>query len=244
MTERSDREAQQLAAIHEIMREQQATRAHMTELTTLFSSQAVNGVLEVGTGVLDSTGVFSRDFRAPFAAVSIVNPAPPLFVAGAMAGGGGDLVLALPGAGALTGVDVGWAAPGAALATTAVISGLVGGGFTEFTRVTTAGLSTGWRWDDLPAAAGATPTVTFPNVVSGPNVTATVFGRGGPLIATNSPRGQAAPGSGVGLFDVPARAAMTRAMAGNTLSVYGAPGQRFSWTVFAKPVPETFGRVG
>lgn len=237
-------EAQVLAVAHEALREMQATRAHMTELTALFSSQAVNGVLEVGTGVLDSTGVFSRDFRAPYAAVSIVNPAAPIFASGFLVGGGGDLVLALPGAGALTGVDVGWAAPGAALATSTVVSGLVGGGFTEFTRVTTAGLSTGWRWDDLPAAAGQNPVVTFPNVAAGPNVTAAVFGRGGPLVATNSPRSQSAPGSGVGLFDVPARAAMTRAMAGNTLTVYGAPGQRFSWTVFAKPVPESFGRVG
>jgi hypothetical protein len=66
--------AQVMALAAEALREAQAARAHTTELVSQFGALMVNEVLEMGVGVIDSAGMFSRDYRAPYAAVGVVNP--------------------------------------------------------------------------------------------------------------------------------------------------------------------------
>lgn len=61
------------AVAAEQLREFQAMRAQMTELTAAMMSLALNGVLETAVGVLGADGTYSRDFRAPYAAVAIAN---------------------------------------------------------------------------------------------------------------------------------------------------------------------------
>ncbi len=57
----------------EHLRELQAMRAQMTELSSTMMAQGLNGVRETGIGVLDPAGGYSRDFRAPYAAVAVAN---------------------------------------------------------------------------------------------------------------------------------------------------------------------------
>ena len=239
--------AQVLALATESLREAQAARAHSTELTAQFGSLMVNEVLEVGTGVIDASGQFSRDFRAPYAAVSVVAPVVPLVAFGTVAGAGPDLVVSLPVGSVLTGFDLSSARPGTNLAGSVVVTGVQGGPFTEFVPI-----SSGSGLQPLPVRFGegllatdvnTAPTVTVPSIATGPALYLTVYGRNGRLVVTNSPRQGTPPGSGVGLFDVPPGCGMTRRMVGSTLTVYGAAGQRFSYTAFVRPQPETFGRL-
>ncbi len=44
-----------------------------TELAEILNGQSVNKVLWCGTAVLDSTGVFTQNFRVPFGSVSVAN---------------------------------------------------------------------------------------------------------------------------------------------------------------------------
>lgn len=57
----------------EHLRELQQLRVKMTELGAAMMAQGLNGVLETATGVIDATGGYGRDYRAPYAAISIVN---------------------------------------------------------------------------------------------------------------------------------------------------------------------------
>jgi len=57
----------------EQLREAQQLRVKMTELSSTMMALGLNGVLETAIGVLDGSGVYGRDFRAPYAAIAIVN---------------------------------------------------------------------------------------------------------------------------------------------------------------------------
>ncbi len=61
------------AVAAEQLREFQQLRVKMTELTSAMMAQSLNGILETAIGVLDAGGGYTRDFRAPYAAVAIAN---------------------------------------------------------------------------------------------------------------------------------------------------------------------------
>lgn len=245
MTKQNDQVAQALALAAQSLAEAQAARAHATELTAHFGSLMLNEVLEVGTGVIEATGAFSRDFRAPYAAVSVVAPISQIAAFGSAVAAGPDLTVSLPAGATLLGYDYTTQPPGSAVGSQVNLAGVQGGPTTAFYRITTAGGQWFERFPDgLPAIdANTAPSVTIPSIATGPALFLSVYGRAGRLVVTNSPRQGSPPGSGVGLFDVPSGCAMTRRMVGSTLTVYGTPGQRFSYTVFARPQPESFGRL-
>jgi len=72
MSEREHLHELKMVATEQV-RELQAMRAQMTELSSTMMAQGLNGVRETGIGVLDPTGVYSRDYRAPYAAVAVSN---------------------------------------------------------------------------------------------------------------------------------------------------------------------------
>lgn len=250
MTGRRTEAEQILALAAETLKEMQALRAHQTELTAMYGALTLNDVLEVGTGLIDASGAFSRDFRAPYGGLSIVNDAAgqPVAAQAIDTAAGAAAAVALPAGASLTGYDLSSYSTGTGGVNFDVtITGLALANLTESLRFTTSGQDWIQRFPDplAPAAAGVPITVNVPAAAGGAGYSLVVYGSqlAGALTATNSPRQGGAPPSGVGVFNVNPGTAMTRRMTGNTLTVYGTPGQRFSYTVFSRPPNETFGRV-
>lgn len=243
---------QTLGLIAQTLQEIQALRAHQTELTALYGALTLNDVLEVGTGLIDATGAFSRDFRAPYAGLSIVNDASSVPVAAQAVdvAAGAAANVALPAGASLTGFDLtSYSTASGGVNFDATVTGAAAlPNLTESFRFISSGAIWPMRFPDplAPAAAAVPIAVAVPAAAGGAAYSLIVYGRqvAGALTATNSPRQGSAPPTGVGVFNINPGIGMTRRMAGNTLTVYGPVGQRFSYTVFSRPPAESFGRVG
>lgn len=86
------RDRQQLAdqVAEGTLRELAALRAHTTEVASLLTGLSKNGVLGVGIANIAADGSWSKSWRAPFAAVAIVNPSAGALLVAAAVGESGQ----------------------------------------------------------------------------------------------------------------------------------------------------------
>ena len=65
----------------------------------------------------------------------------------------------------------------------------------------------------------------------------------GLVTVSSAPQQASPPMSGAGMFEVPAGAGIVMSLVGTSLTFYGPPAGRFSYTVFSRPQQTEYGRV-
>lgn len=211
-----------------------------TELVELLSSQALNGVLETATDTFDAAGVITRDYRAPYAAVMVSNPAAGFSpVEDTSTPLGASAQLNGPQFTVPAGVTSLQVSASSDQSTVAVLQEVFPDGTTRDVGNTP---SAGSINAVLPVKPGTTYRLRYQNQTAVAqtflSTSREFIGVGGPTVTIDNGPRQAGPRTrGAGTFVVRAGVAATIPLVGTSLTLYGTPGATVSFVVMARPIP-------
>lgn len=197
------------------------------------------------------------DWHVPFAAVA-VNVVSSASGGAAVAtsvtqAGGAATSAVLPAGSSVTGFDVDFQGPAAAVSGTVTVTGLSAAAGTTLSydvTVPTSGLLLPVRFPNAlaPLNAAATPQVNVPVLAAGPAYSATIYGLTAAVAAqpltlvAGTAGGTAAPANGPGVAVIPAGKGGVFNLRGHSLTIWGGtPGDVVTLQAFTHPQPPSWG---